>query len=145
MSGNPEAASAPARTLVLVDASVWIQFFRAEHSPQAATLDALLSAGPVAICAPIRAEVVSGARTQQRFQQLNALFDALIDLNPPADVWSQVTTNRFALARRGHQISLVDLLIAVTAAAHRVPLWTLDEDFQQIAHVLPLMFYRPAS
>lgn len=131
--------------LVLVDTSVWVRFFRVTESLEAAMLDALLKAGPVATCPPIRAEVVSGAPTKREYERLRRLFNALVHLEFPAGVWHLIEESRFTLARHGVQASLVDLLIAATAQAHRVALWTLDEDFARIASVLPLSRFYPAQ
>jgi hypothetical protein len=133
----------PGASLVLVDTSVWIRFFRAKDSPEASALDELLSVAAVATCAPIRAEVVSGAPTRREFQRLRALFDSLTALEPPDDLWPRLEDHRFALARRGIQASLIDLTIALTAQTRRVALWTLDGDFQRIAGAVPFTPYRP--
>ena len=130
-------------SLVLVDSSVWIQFFRAAQSSEAVALDALLAAGPVATCAPIRTEVVSGARTLAQFHQLRTFFAALVQLALPDDAWAQIEDARFTLARRGQQASLVDLLIAVTAHSHRVDLWTVDESLKRMASHLHMRLYQP--
>jgi hypothetical protein len=127
--------------LVLVDSSIWIRYFLRPDGA-ADELDALLQAGGVATCAPIRAEVVSGARTEREFARLRDLFGALRQLEPPGDVWPRLEAARFALARAGHQVALVDLMIALTAAHHRVPLWSDDADFGPIGRALPLERYR---
>ena len=106
-------------------------------------LDVLLSAGPVATCAPIRAEVVSGAQTKREFDSLRDLFDGLVDLQLPNDLWPRVEECRFGLARRGYQIPIVDLMIALTAQAHRAALWTLDRDFTYVATAIPITAFRP--
>lgn len=129
--------------LVLVDTSVWVRFFRAEGSANIQALDQLLSLAAVATCGPIRAEVISGAKTRREFQRLRDLFTAVRDLPPPDGIWNEIEAHRFALARRGYQASLVDLWIALTAHAHGVALWILDEDFQHIAAVVPFKRYIP--
>ena len=123
--------------LVLVDSSVWIRFFRVEGSAEARVLDTLLALGPVATCAPIRAEVVSGARTTREFNQLRGLFAALVDLDPPRGTWHRIEEHRFTLARRGYQASIIDVMIALTAEAHHAALWTLDKDFIRLSTVIP--------
>jgi len=143
MSARAANAGPPDTGLVLVDTSVWVQFFRLPASPEAGLLDELLATVSVATCAPIRAEVVSGAPTSRDFRQLRDLFGALVDLALPADLWDRLETYRFALARRGDQTSLVDLMIALTAQAHRVSLWTLDADFTRISSVVPFRVYHP--
>ena len=129
--------------LVLVDTSVWVRFFRAEHSANAQALDQLLSLAAVATCGPIRAEVISGAKTRREFQRLRDLFTAVRDLPPPDAIWNAIEAHRFALARRGYQASLVDLWVALTAHTHAAALWTLDEDFEHIAAVVPFKHYLP--
>ena len=133
----------PHSNLVLVDASIWIKFFRAPASSEAEALDVLLSAGAVATCAPIRAEVVSGAQTKREFDSLRDLFGGLVDLELPQDLWPHVEEHRFALARRGYQIPIVDLMIALTAQAHQAAVWTLDQDFTHMATTIPIAAFRP--
>ena len=49
---------------IVVDSSVWVKFFRAAQSPEAIHLDGLLQGRAVRTCAPIRAEVLSGAQNE---------------------------------------------------------------------------------
>lgn len=128
--------------LLVVDTSVWIHFFRNADSPETNALDELLSAGLVAICSPIRTEVISGAPTKHEFQRLRKLFEALILLEPPEDIWIQIEEHRFNLARKGIQASLVDLWIALTVRFHHTALWTLDNDFYRLTPIIPLSLYR---
>ena len=122
---------------VLVDTSVWIAFFRGD--PQAiARLDPLLRDDRAAVSGPIVAEVTSGARTPGAFRQLRARLGALTTLEPPPDLWDQVATARFSLARQETQAHLVNLLIALTASTAGHTLLTRDRDFPAIARVVPL-------
>lgn len=133
----------PTASGVLVDASVWIRFFRAADAPESRHLDGLLQARAVTTCDPIRVEVCSGARTEHERARLRGLFKAVPVLAAPADVWDQIEDARFAIARRGHQSTLADLFIAAVAATHQAPLWTFDEDFVAIRHALPFPRYLP--
>ena len=122
---------------LLVDSSVWVEFFRG--NPRVVSrMDAALEADRVAVCGPILAEVLSGARTRDEFERLRAAFEGVDVLPDPADSWSRIAEARFALARRGTQAALVDLLIALTAAETRHTLLTRDADFARIATVLPV-------
>lgn len=128
---------------VLVDTSVWVQFFRSAQAVSAQHLDGLLQARAVQTCAPIRAEVLSGARTERERAHLRELFRAVPVLDAPTDLWDRVEDARFALARRGYTVSLVDLMIAATAAAHPAALWSLDEDFTVIRQAFHFPRYIP--
>lgn len=126
---------------VLVDASVWVHFFRSGQTKESLHLDRLLEVRSVRTCAPIRAEVISGARTERERRHLKEWFGAVDLLELPENLWERVEESRFRLARRGHQASIVDLIIACTADHHRVPLWTLDEDFLGIHRVIGFSRY----
>lgn len=122
---------------VLVDSSVWIDFFRGDREA-VGRLDTLLEEGRVAVCGPVVAEVTSGARTAPTFQLLDEKLGSLTLLDEPAEVWRSVAEARFALTRQGIQAHLIDLLIAVTASAAGHLLLTRDRDFSAIAQVVPV-------
>ena len=120
---------------VLIDSSVWIDFFKG--APAAvSSVDALLASDRAAIAGPVFAEVVSGARTRNEFATLSTKLAALRWLEPPPEVWSLVAETRFTLARQGVQAHLVDLVLAHTAYATSCELLTRDRDFEHIAQVL---------
>ena len=122
---------------VLVDTSVWIDFFRGDRQA-VVRLDPLLRDDRAAVAGPIVAEVTSGARTPAAFQQLRARLGALTTLESPPDIWDRVAAARFSLARQGMQAHLVDLLIALTAGTAGHTLLTRDRDFMGIARVVAL-------
>lgn len=122
---------------VLVDSSVWIDFFGGDAAA-IGRLDVLLQDDRAAVTGPIVAEVTSGARTPAVFQQLRTRLGALVMLVAPADVWERAAEARFALARSGVQAHLVELLIALTASNAGHVLLTRDRDFTAIAQAVPL-------
>jgi hypothetical protein len=122
---------------VLVDSSVWIEFFRG-HRQAIARVDPLLVNDRAAVSGPIVAEVTSGALSLASFNQLRARLGALNMLIDPPDLWDRVAEARFTLARQGIQAHLVDLAIAVTARGRDHSLLTRDKDFVAIARVVPL-------
>ena len=122
---------------LLVDSSVWIDFFRGVRDV-VRRVDAALARDRVAVCGPVVAEVLSGARTRADFARVKSAFEGLELLPDPSDPWTLVAEARFALARRGTQAALVDVLIALTAAEANHVLLTRDSDFPRIAAVVPL-------
>lgn len=124
-------------TLVLVDSSAWVAFFRGD-AQAVSRIDPLLAQGLVAINGVIDAEVVSGARTSRDFELLKDLFKGLEWLPEPEDLWERLAEYRFALARRGRQTALVDLMVGIFAMDSGALLLTRDRDFSRIQTVLPL-------
>ena len=129
---------------ILVDTSVWVKFFRFSDSRESAHLDSLLQSRGVRICAPIHAEILSGAKNEHERARLQTLFSAGELLPLPENIWDEVSELRFKLARKGHQTSLIDLIIACTSAHHAAPLWSLDKDFELIGEELRFPRYLPA-
>ena len=122
---------------LLVDSSVWVDFFRGGRDV-VRRVDAALAKDRVAVCGPVVAEVLSGARTRADFVRVKDAFEGLTLLPDPVDSWPRVAEARFSLARRGTQASLVDVLIALTAADAGHALLTRDADFRRIASVIPV-------
>jgi predicted nucleic acid-binding protein len=133
----PPRVAAEVQTLVLVDTSVWVDFFRGDKAARG-RLDALLRDGLAGVCGPTFAEVVSGASSGPEMQRLALLLRALPWLELVEDAWSRVAEVRFTLARAGVAASLVDILIALTAFETGAVLLTRDRDFARIQRVVPL-------
>ncbi len=124
--------------LILADSSVWIDFFRKNNSSSAKKLAYYLSLDRICVTHIIRVEIISGARAEKEFNQLKNNLSALPILDEPPGFWDSIALYRFQLARRGVQISITDLSIAVLASHYRCPLLTKDKEFIQISLVLPL-------
>jgi predicted nucleic acid-binding protein len=124
-------------SLSVVDSSAWISFLRGD-AVAIRRIDPLLAIGTVAVAGPIVAEVISGAGTRAEFDQLKDLFEGLERLADPPDLWDRVAEARYAIARKGHQASLVDLAISLACIGGGHTLVTRDQDFRAISRVLPL-------
>ena len=132
-----------AHNLVLVDSSVWIQYLKNADSAQAEHLDRLLLDDRVAVCSPIKAEILSGARSVEDFRKLQNWFEGLPSLSASDErLWHRIAESRFKLARKGIQQNLIDLFIAWIAHEHGVPVWSLDKDFLEITDVVSFKIYR---
>lgn len=121
----------------LVDSSAWVDFLRGEKA-SVALVGTLLGRGLAAICGPVVAEVLSGAQTSGEYAILKGLVEGLHRAPEPVDVWPRIADHRFALARGGFRVGLVDLVIAVTALDAGLRLVTRDRDFERIRTVVPI-------
>ncbi len=124
-------------SLSVIDSSAWISFLRGDAAA-IRRIDPLLAIGTVAVAGTIVAEVLSGAGSRAEFDHLKDLFEGLERLADPPDLWDRVAEARYALARKCHQASLVDLAIAFACLGGGHTLVTRDRDFRAIGRVLPL-------
>lgn len=124
--------------MILVDTSAWIEFFRGSGAV-ADRVDDLLEADDVALCGPVVTELRRGIRSASERKKVLPLLGSCHVLPQPATLWEEAGDLGFALARRGATVKSLDLLIAVYALSHQVPLLTTDRDFELIRKVgLPL-------
>lgn len=128
--------------MILVDSSAWIEFLRGTGSPACERVDALLD-DDVAICDPIRMEILAGARSEGHLADLRALLGRAIVL-PTASQHYEQAAGLFRRARAsGFTVRrLVDCLIGAVAIDHGVPLLHADRDFEALARVSPLQIVR---
>ena len=87
---------------------------------------------------PVYAEILSGTTTPAAFNNLRRLLEPLTWLPQPDRAWERIAQLRFSLSRQGFQATVLDLMIALTAADAGCDLLTRDRDFERISLVVPL-------
>ncbi|MBI1892504.1 MAG: VapC toxin family PIN domain ribonuclease, partial [Candidatus Rokubacteria bacterium] len=98
-------------SLILVDSSIWTEFFRRPDAPASLVLDYLLTHRLVCTTGLVKAEVVPGAQSPRDFRRLRSLLDAL-PLAPERDGFrAHLTRFRYRLHVKGVLgISIPDLI-----------------------------------
>jgi predicted nucleic acid-binding protein len=130
--------------MVLVDTNIWIDAFKDPNSISAPVLRVLLPQKLARINGVIRAELLSGAASEAHYRMLESRLLSAPILDDAPDLWERTAWARFRLARNGHQASLLDICIAVTAHYHRVRLWSNDRQFSAIQKVVPFKPFDPS-
>jgi predicted nucleic acid-binding protein len=126
--------------VILVDSSVWIDFFRGVATPEAEKLDSLLGAELVATGDLILAEVLQGFTHDRDFNQARKLLTSLVivDLAGQA-VAIRAAANFRALRSLGISVrKTIDTLIATHCIEHRLALLYSDRDFDPFVEHLGL-------
>lgn len=126
---------------MLVDTSVWIDFFNGHASTEADRLTRAIADGEqIRIAGLVLTEILLGLRSDSQARRIESLLDAF-DYLPDSDRSDHVAAaSLYRLCRaRGRTIqSVVDCLIAQLCLRHGVPLLTKDRDFRAIAACVPL-------
>jgi predicted nucleic acid-binding protein len=126
--------------VIVVDSSVWIDFFRGTTTPQTERLDALLSTEPIAVGDLILAEVLQGFSSEKDFNQARRLLTSLdvITLGGE-DIALQAARNFRALRAQGVTIrKTIDTIIATRCIEDDLPLLYSDRDFAPFVEHLGL-------
>ncbi|MGA2083405.1 MAG: PIN domain nuclease [Holophaga sp.] len=126
--------------MILVDSSVWIDFFRGTPTPQVELLDALLGTEPLAIGDLILAEVLQGFRSDRDFNQARQLLLTFEMVNiVDSQTAIQAAKNFRALRTKGITVrKTVDTLIATCCLQKGHILLHSDRDFEPFATHLGL-------
>ena len=125
--------------MILVDTSAWVEFDRATGSPTDRRLTALIRRdGPVAVTEPVVMEVLAGARSEQREEDLRRLllrFD-LLPFDAAADFDGAVRIYRRCRAAGVTPRGLLDCMIASVAWRHGASILAHDADLRRVGEIV---------
>ncbi|MBN9656991.1 MAG: PIN domain nuclease [Acidobacteria bacterium] len=126
--------------MILVDSSVWIDYFKGIESPQTEKLDNLLGQEPLAVGDLILTEVLQGFSDERDFQQASKLLTSLevVELGGEA-VALQAARNFRALRNLGITVrKTIDTIIATRCIESGYDLLHNDRDFEPFSKHLGL-------
>ena len=126
--------------MIVVDSSVWIDFFNGVSTPEVDRLDALLGVTPLAIGDLILVEVMQGFRQDKDVATARQLFRclALLPLLEGSNPWKAAENYR-QLRSRGITVrKTIDGIIATACIEANLPLLFSDRDFMPYVEHLGL-------
>lgn len=126
--------------MILVDSSVWIDYFRSADTPQVTLLDSLLGRSPLAVGDLIAAEVLQGIDDEQQFKRVKSVLDAFehIDL-AGYSLAVKASENFRTLRTKGITVrKTIDTLIATRCIEDGLILLHADRDFLPFGQYLGL-------
>lgn len=123
--------------MILVDTSVWIEFFAGRISLREAETKVM----DFVTCPPVVQEILqgfSGRSSCAMFEDRLLAFPCLSE-SVPLNLYVKAAAIYREGRTRGYTIrSTIDCLIAAIAIEHGVPVWHRDRDFTAIARYTPL-------
>ena len=120
---------------VLVDTSVWIEYFNRPDSKQGGSLYTLLKNGRVMVPGLVLTELLRGARLEKEFKLIAESMTALPFLESSLRTWIDAGRIGYTLRTKGVTIPTTDLLIASLALENNCLVFTLDPHFNKIPHI----------
>jgi predicted nucleic acid-binding protein len=124
--------------VILVDTSAWVEFLRDTGSAVALRVEDLLDQD-IAVCDPVRMEVLAGARDEGHLAALRGLLARAVTLPVASVEYEQAAALYRTCRRQGQTVRrLIDCLIAATAISADVPVLHADADFDVLAAHTPL-------
>ena len=127
--------------MYLVDTSVWINFLRANPTPEVELLkNLLLHNQPTGLTSLIFQELLQGSNSVEKFVQFRDYFGSQRFYHPIDNITSYESAAKiyFKCRKKGITIrSTVDCLIAQICIDHNLTLLHCDRDFNKIAEIEP--------
>jgi hypothetical protein len=133
--------------VILVDSSVWIDYFRGVTTPQVERLDELLGSDIVATGDLMLTEVLQGFRSDRDFNEARKLLTSLVIVEIGGrDVSIQAARNFRALRALGVTVrKTIDALIATRCIESQLTLLYSDRDFDPFVRHLGLRSALPQT
>jgi predicted nucleic acid-binding protein len=125
--------------MILADTSAWVEYDRATGSSVDDRITELITTdGPLMVTEPVMMEVLAGARTDARADELRRLllragllhFDATTDFDGATRIYRRCRGS--GITPRG----MLDCMIAAVAWRHRAALLCRDVDLERVAQVV---------
>jgi predicted nucleic acid-binding protein len=126
--------------VILVDSSVWVDYFRGAATPQADRLDALLGTEPIATGDLILTEVLQGFASDREFDQVRRMLTALVIIDLGGQrIAIRAARNFRALRSLGITArKTIDTVIATRCIESGLELLYSDRDFDPFVEHLGL-------
>ncbi len=127
--------------MYLVDTSVWIDYIQGRETAAVLYLDSLLD-NPLScgINDHIYMEILQGAKSQRSFDELQRYFSGqnFYRFNEPQESHAKAAKIYLNCRQQGITVrSSIDCLIAQTAIEHNLVLLHHDNDYKNMAHIVP--------
>jgi len=122
-------------TRIIVDTTIWIEFFRNPQSSHSSHLKDLLRQQRVVMVGMVLAEILQGIKAPKEAQLVLTGFTKLPYSEMTKDRWQQAGEISASLRKKGTTLPLSDLTIASCALAEGFEVYTLDPHFKRIPGV----------
>lgn len=120
--------------LVLIDSSVWIDYYQPKTSEELKrAVKKLIEADRVATCSIIAVEVIQGTVSNRDYQKVSVDMTAFREFSLNRNVTKRAAKLGFDLRRQGITIPTIDIIIAATALENNCALWHQDNHYELIA------------
>jgi predicted nucleic acid-binding protein len=128
---------------VLIDTSVWIEFFRKKESSISSRLKEYLKLNQACYTGPIAVEVYQGAKTPKEIQIIDQLLQTIHYVEITRMHYHHAGLISQKAAREGKVFSTIDMILASVAHDEQLFLFSLDTHFQEISRYCKLSLIIP--
>ena len=117
---------------ILIDTSVWIDFFRDQSPNFSQKVDDLLAKNEIYVPKIVVAELIQGSKSDREVAAVKEFLNAFHIIDQNENTWIRAAELSYLLKRKGKRVNLADCYIAMIAEEHGCQIFTLDEHFRDI-------------
>ena len=121
---------------VLIDTSVWIDYFRNTSAETSGRVEALMSEAEICVPKVVLAELLHGSKSEREVRTIESFFEAFTILDRGESSWVDAGKLAYQLKRKGKTVNLTDCYIAVIAREQGCAILTLDRHFKEIGKAI---------
>ena len=121
---------------ILIDTSVWIDYFKGNDTPLHYRVDKALTHSHIYIPKVVLAELIQGAMSEKEIAVIEDFIEAFHIIDQKEDTWLKAGRLSFSMKRKGITLHIIDCYIAVIASENGCGIFSLDEHFKNIKKFL---------
>ena len=121
---------------VLIDTSVWIDYFKSANNYIAELVDDILTNAEVYVPKSVIAELIQGAKSEKEISVIEEFVNAFHLIDQSEDTWSKAGKLSYTMKRKGITANLMDCYLAIIAQENNCKILTLDRHFKDIKKFL---------
>lgn len=123
---------------VLIDTSVWIDYFKNKKNPAAERVDNILTYCDVYVPKIIIAELIQGAKSEKEISIIEEFIEAFNIIDQSENTWLKAGKLSYSAKKKGMFINLTDCYITIIAAENNCKIFTLNKHFKDIKKFLEI-------
>jgi hypothetical protein len=120
---------------ILIDSSIWIDYFQNKSSAISGKMDRILSKDEVYIPKIVIAELIQGAKSEKEISIIEDFLDAFHIIDQKEDTWLKAGRLSYDLKRKGKNINLLDCYITIIAQEYGCKIFSLNRHFKEIKSI----------
>ena len=129
--------------MVLVDTSVWIDFFQSPDAHTTTILSSLIKDhNRVMLCGPVIQEILQGIRSKKSYELARERLLKFPFVSTDRDTWLLAAALYHELRAKGVTLPSMDVTISAIAIQNDMPLFARDTHFETVALHSALRLYQ---
>ncbi len=123
---------------ILVDTSVWIDYFKGQNGYIVNLMDAILTKNNIYVPKVVIAELMQGCKSEKEISVVEDFLDAFYIIDNSENTWIKAGKLSFSMKKQGKTVNLIDCYISVIARENDCAVFTLDKHFYDIKNFIKI-------